>query len=562
MKKNLYVISTAILLTLLLLTSCEGKEQQVNTSISETSSAVTEMTQPPHQETDVTVSEVKVCTWRGGQVTVMEQDGSAVSIPYDENTHQIRLADGSAGPRMNDLWIGDQLVIYRKAGEIIRVEILERGEDVRLHGIVCRVGETLWVHPHSQEVLDPAKVDPADCYEIPLRGVPVGNRLPPDPTMSAEDLKVGDFVTVYHSEQMVSSNQPDEVYSVIRCGNVVEQMTVSRVNEEMEQIWLDDVELSVGNHENGLILDGSGKALSIADISVGDVFEVQHSGEILTSFPGQFGHFHFARRIKTAAQIEADRAAQDAADIFSRKIIMRGTVRVFENGSRLVWFGETSAPEEIQYHRCTRVRIYDIPITDAATGQTLTREDLRDGDYVAVETNGAIVETAPGQMDTVYSITRLSKRSDVGTVTAVETECATVRLSDGSTATVAVDKYFVRGVQFDPESLLVGDTVQLDRNALDPDEVYALHLLDRESVVPEGAVIETFRVVYSHGREIIVEGDISFTTKQIFYDTDGSVRARNNLRSGDMLTIAHDGNVTGGDPYLFGTIYRIDRISE
>ena len=561
MKKNLYVISTAILLSLLLLNSCGGKEQQVNTSISKTSSVVTEMTQSVQEETDVTVSEVKVCTWRGGQVTVMEQDGSAVSIPYDENTHQIRLADGSAGPRMNDLWIGDQLVIYRKAGEIIRVEILERGEDVRLHGIVCRVGETLWVHPRPQEVLDPAKVDPADCYEIPLRGVPVGNRLPPDPTMSAEDLKVGDFVTVYHSEQMVSSNQPDEVYSVIRCGNVVEQMTVSRVNEEMGQIWLDDVELSVGNHENGLILDGSGKALSLADISVGDIFEVQHGGEILTSAPSQFGHLHVVRRIKTAAQIEADRAAQDALDALTRKVVLRGTVREFGT-SKLVWLGETAAPEEIQYHGCTRVRMYDVPITDAATGQALTWADLRDGDYVAVEGSGGIAETAPSQWDTIYSVTRLNRLCLEGTVSAVTPEGVTVAFEDGKSRTVSVKQYYVRSVRFDVSSLLVGDRVRLDVNAADEAEVYALHLIDRESVVPEGAVVETFRVVYSHGREIIVEGDISFTTKQIFYDIDGSVRARNNLRSGDMLTIAHDGNVTGGDPYLFGTIYRIDRVSK
>ena len=37
------------------------------------------------------------------------------------------------------------------------------GATLTLHGLVCRAGEILLVHPEPWRVFDPADVDPADC---------------------------------------------------------------------------------------------------------------------------------------------------------------------------------------------------------------------------------------------------------------------------------------------------------------------------------------------------------------------------------------------------------------
>lgn len=567
MKKKTYQFLVVTLsLMMILAASCGREGEKAVNDLPSSSASTSEAAVETPYISDVIISKVGVCGADSGKLTVIERDGTLISIPYDVETGTIALADGGTVSLEYLGHLGTQLTVYHRAGEpgvygeIVKIET-EDLESVFLHGIVCRAGETLLVHPEPWRVLDTAGVDPAECFEIPLLGVPLVAERSHEWIGDIGKVQVGDHVRIYHSERMESPNRPFEVYSVALCQNITEQRTVSRVNTDLNRILLGGTALSRHIFDAGKVLDASGKPVAFEEVSVGDLFEVQHGGEILTSAPSQFGHLHVVRRIKTAAQIEADRAAQDALDALTRKVVLRGTVREFGT-SKLVWLGETAAPEEIDYFACTRINTKNAVITDAATGQALTWADLRDGDYVAVEGSGGIAETAPSQWDTIYSVTRLNRLCLEGTVSAVTPEGVTVVCEDGKSRTVSVKQYYVRGVRFDVSSLLVGDRVRLDVNAADEAEVYALHLIGRESVIPEGAVIETFRVVYSHGREIIVEGDISFTTKQIFYDIDGSVRARTNLRSGDMLTIAHDGNVTGGDPYLFGTIYRIDRVSK
>jgi membrane protein YqaA with SNARE-associated domain len=289
------------------------------------------------------------------------------------------------------------------------------GATLTLHGLVCRAGEILLVHPEPWRVFDPADVDPADCLEIPLAGVSLTEAMPPLPIEDIAEIRVGDFVRVQYSEKMESANRPKKVYSVALCQNITEQRTVSQVSAGLNRIILGGTKISRSIFDAGKVLDASGKPVAFEEVSVGDLFEVQHGGEILQSAPSQFGHLHVVRRIKTAAQIEADRAAQAALDALTRKVVLRGTVREF-GVSKLVWLGETVAPEEINYFACTSISTKNAVITDAATGQALTWDDLQDGDYVAVETNGVIAETAPGQMHTVYSVTRLRRLCLAGTV--------------------------------------------------------------------------------------------------------------------------------------------------
>ena len=591
MKKKTYQFLVVTLSLLMMLAASCGREGEkaVNDLSDGSANTTTTAVETPHIS-DVIISKVSVCRADSGKLTVIERDGTLISIPYDVETGSIALADGGGTVSLEYLGrLGTQLTVYHRAGEpgvygeIVKIEI-EETESVFLHGIVCRAGETLLVHPEPWRVLDTAEVDPAECFEIPLLGVPLVAELSHEWIGDIGKVQVGDHVSIYHSEKMESPNRPFEVYSVALCQNITEQRTVSQVSAGLNRIILGGTKLSRSIFDAGKVLDASGKPVAFEEVSVGDLFEVQHGGEILQSAPSQFGHLHVVRRIKTAAQIEADRAAQDALDTLTRKVVLRGTVREY-GISKLVFLDETIAPEEIDYFACTSITTKNAVITDAATGQTLTWDDLRDGDYVAVETNGVIAETAPGQMHTVYSVTRLSRLCLEGTVTAVTSEGVTVACEDGKSRTVSLKQYYVRTVQFDIESLRVGDTVRLDLNALDETEVYALHLIDRNAVIPEGAVTETLLVMLSGNMKdiwtvrdldydttqlhwdketgmLLFDGDAVFSVKNIFHDTDGTLRPVSHLQPGDLITITYSGQLTESEHPCFADIYQITRVAE
>ena len=286
---------------------------------------------------------------------------------------------------------------------------------------------------------------------------------------------------------------------------------------------------------------------------------------------------------------EAEQAARDAAEALTKKVVMRGTVRDTGTFKNLVYFGETVAPEEITTHGCTILGdLRAFPITDAATGQALTWDDLRDGDYVAVETNGVIAESAPGQMFTVYSVTRLSRLCLEGTITAVNADGSiTIACEDGKSRTVAQKHYYVRTKQFDIEGMRVGDRVRLDLNALDETEVYALHLIDRPIEIPEDTVTvtETLLVIMSGNMKdiwtvrdlgyditqyrwdektgmLLFDGDAVFSVQNIFYDTDGTLRPVGQLRPGDLITVTYSGLLTESEPPYFVNIYQITRVAK
>ena len=188
-------------------------------------------------------------------------------------------------------------------------------------------------------------------------------------------------------------------------------------------------------------------------------------------------------------------------------------------------------------------------------------------------------------MHTVYSVTRLSRLCLEGTVTAVTSDGVTVACEDGKSRTVSLNQYYVRTVQFDMTSLRVGDKVRLDLNALDETEVYALHLIDRNAVIPEGAVTETLLVIQpGNMREIwtvrdldydttqlhwdektgvrLFDGDAVFSVKNIFHDTDGTVRPVRQLHPGDLITITYSGQLTESEHPCFAEIYQITRVAE
>ena len=461
------------------------------------------------------------------------------------------------------------------------------GATLTLHGLVCRAGEILLVHPEPWRVLDPADVDPADCLEIPLAGVSLTEAMPPLPIEDIAEIRVGDFVQVRYSEKMESANRPKKVYSVARCGNVVKEMKVEEIRED--RLVIGNTFLNRAYFDRGQVLDAAGNPVAFEDVSLGDLFEVRYDGWIKASSPGHFDDLHVVRLLKTAEQIkieEAEQAARDAVEALNKKVVLRGTVRDFGTFRNLVYLGETVAPEEVGFHGCTILGGREaFPITDAATGQALTWEDLQDGDYVAVECINVIATTAPGQMHTVYSVTRLSRLCLEGTVTAMTPNGVIVACEDGKSRTVSLNQYYVRTVQFDIESLRVGDKVRLDLNALDETEVYALHLIDRNAVIPEGAVTETLLVIQpGNMREIwtvrdldydttqlhwdektgvrLFDGDAVFSVKNIFHDTDGTLRPVRQLQPGDLITITYSGQLTESEHPCFAEIYQITRVAE
>ena len=461
------------------------------------------------------------------------------------------------------------------------------GATLTLHGLVCRAGEILLVHPEPWRVFDPADADPADCLEIPLAGVSLTEAMPPLPIEDIAEIRVGDFVRVQYSEKMESANRPRKVYSVARCGNVVKEMEVEEIREN--QLVIGNTFLNRAYFDRGEVLDAAGNPVAFEDVSLGDLFEVRYDGWIKASSPGHFDDLHVVRLLKTAEQIkieEAEQAAWEAVEALNKKVVLRGTVRDFGTFRNLVYLGETVAPEEVGFHGCTILGGREaFPITDAATGQSLTWDDLQDGDYVAVECINVIATTAPGQMHTVYSVTRLSRLCLEGTVTAVTSDGVTVACEDGKSRTVSLNQYYVRTVQFDMTSLRVGDKVRLDLNALDETEVYALHLIDRKAVIPEGAVTETLLVITSGNMKdiwtvrdlnydttqlhwdketglLLFDGDAVFSVKNIFHDTDGTLRPVRQLQPGDLITVTYSGQLTESEHPCFAEIYQITRVAE
>ena len=606
MKKTVYQILAVIFSLTMLLASC-GRESDPAESVSELTTLVTEasteepigtekMVATDHYATDI----VRFCYAENGNAIVMDEDGSLFALPY--HLSEGVLYNGSAN--IFDLSLGDMLRIDHSGsisggnpGSYSYIFSIEKILDASFYvieetsGMIVRVSETtIWIHPRPHEVLDPAKVDLAECYELDLRGIPIAREMHHEALLTPSELKTGDFVRVNCRSGAKDFRLTEHTFSVILRPCVTEQLTVTNIYESVESVMFGDVGIHQVYFDNGNVLDLSGQVVRGEDVSIGDLFEVKHNGTIKDgSTPASFGRLYVLRRIKTAEQIkleEAQQAARDAAEALTKKVVMRGTVRDTGTFKNLVYFGETVAPEEITTHGCTILGDFRaFPITDAATGQALTWDDLRDGDYVAVETDGVIAESAPGQMFTVYSVTRLSRLCLEGTVTAVTSDGVTVACEDGKSRTVSLNQYYVRTVRFDIESLRVGDKVRLDLNALDETEVYALHLIDRKAVIPEGAVTETLLVIQpGNMREIwtvrdldydttqlhwdketgflLFDGDAVFSVKNIFHDTDGTVRPVSQLQPGDLITITYSGQLTESEHPCFAEIHQITCVTE
>ena len=592
MKTKTYQYLVVILsLMMILAASCGRREEQgIATSASDMTEAMSDISasvEPPictEEAVDVFPSATaRFCFADEGQAVVILEDGALLSLSYDTVSGDICNRSGKAVLNISALELGDVLRISYSmedaAGHPDSTEICDIVKKVDASSkcaesrgcfmVISVDGSTLLVHPRPQEVLDFAKIDPTECYVIDTAGLPIVDEQDITKVLSVSELKPGDFVTVKDTGKR-SADKPARlasIFSVTRCAHVTEQMTVTSIYEGADHVLFGDISLPRSCFDRGDVVDIRGNRVSFEDVSVGDLFEIQHDGNLTASVPAKLGRIYTVRRIKTAEQIEqikaeAEQAALTAINGMMQKILMRGTVRELENGKKLVLFGETFSLEEFKYHACTALKGYfDLSITDAATAQTLIWDDLRDGDYVAVETNGVIAED--GQMTTVYGITRLSFASMIGTVSALENGGVTITAADGAVRTVSPDRYYICGVCFDVDSLQVGDTVRLDFDASDTDEIYALHLIDRSPSVPEVIFTEVYRVIHTSGSLITVEGDIAFDTEnRIFYDTDGCLRSVHEIRRGDLLRMNHNGKIDGGDPYLFGEIYRIERVTE
>ncbi len=608
MKTKTYQYLVVILsLMMILAASCGRREEQgIATSASDMTEAMSDISasveDPTCTEEAVDVfpyATARFCFADEGQAVVILEDGALLSLSYDTVSGDICNRSGKAVLNISALELGDVLRISYSmedaAGHPDSTEICDIVKKVDASSkcaesrgcfmVISVDGSTLLVHPRPQEVLDFAKIDPTECYVIDTAGLPIVDEQDITKVLSVSELKPGDFVTVMDTGKR-SADKPARlasVFSVTRCAHVTEQRTVTSIYEGADHVLFGDVSLPRSYFDRGDVVDIRGNRVSFEDVSVGDLFEIQHDGNLTASVPAKLGRIYTVRRIKTIEQIKIEQAAQAALDAMNKLYTLRGTVRVFGTGSKLVWFGETSAPEEIDYFACTRVGGPQYTITDAATGQVLTWGDLQDGDYVAVTGSGGIAESAPAQWYGIQSITRLARLCHEGRVSAIDADGVTVALEDGSARRVSVETYYVSGTRFDIAALQVGDRVRLDVNAQDETEVYALHLLDRESQIPDDAVTETFRVSIVSGTRVymmrdlncdasyhrfdeqgvaIYDGDVSFDVKRVFYDTDGGVHPAKRIRQGDLITVIHSGVMTEAEPAEFATIYRIIRVTE
>lgn len=569
----LHSLTAAALLAVMLMSASCGRENTppdpAGSQHEHTSSVTTTVDTAPAESTtwvsDICVeTAVRVCRVGDGQLLLMEESGMTVAVSYDAASGNICKDDGTVMLNVSSLDVGDVIRVtyngdlkggdpgsYGHIYEMVKTADASDESDGGTHGIICRAGDSLLVYPRPADVLDITRIDPDGCYEIPLTGIPVVDGTTGE-LLSAQDLKVGDFVTVLHSGARTTKTPVrfGTIFSVTRCANLTMQMTVTSIRAG-EALVLGDVLLERMYFDRGEVSDTAGKAVAFEDVSVGDVFELQYSGEITASSPAQLNHIHTVRLIKTAAQVQADKEASG--------FLRYGIVRVFENKMKMVWFGMTSAPEEISYFSCTMLSLRGVPITDAVTGQSLTWGDLQDGDLVAVISDGRILESAPSQMPVVYAVKRLQRASTEATVSEIRGGEVTLRMDDGGSRTVTLKRFYVRGVEMEPEHLCVGDRVQLDVNAADPEEVYALHLLAREVTVPEGAVIGTYRVTQSNGMNTVLEDGIVLDHKQICFRADGTpVALRLGIVSPNrMVTVYHNGTLTGSEPARFGMVYKI-----
>ena len=320
MKTKTYQCLVAILsLTMIFAASC-GRQRQSEQELTSASDQMTETeetalaVETPYIS-DVLIVSGRVCRRDGGLFGIMEPDGNVITFPYDRDTLCLPLADGGS-VTIEPFEIGTKMRIYYRAeesgaySEVVKMEAEDQDVSISLHGIVCRAGETLLVHPEPWRVSDTAKVDPAECYEIPMTGVPLVSRMTHEWIEDIHTIQVGDYVMVSHSETMDTAARPSEVYRVICCGNVSKQMTATVLSDK--RILLDGIVLSKSIFDAGKVLDMTGNVISFEDVSTGDLFEVHHGGEILASSPGQFGHLHTVRLIKTAAQIQAEEGARAA----------------------------------------------------------------------------------------------------------------------------------------------------------------------------------------------------------------------------------------------------------
>lgn len=324
MKRNvlLRVALAAMLSLTLLLASCEQEPASVGQTTNPTgeitkSTADTERTDA---EDTLLFFELRVCLGYEGKLFLVNEDSEVYVIPYDETTYQIVRSDGTEVIDVRELALGDRVRVEH-TGEAT-VDGFRRFDYIRtivktldaslqqgnIHGVVVSVGDTLLVHPHPETVLDIFRVSHEACYEIPLQGVPLVDGSSESGMLSAAELKVGDFVEVKVSQSILDSalqltvvgapKQLSDAYSISRCKNTVKLVTVGEINGD--RLFFEGVMLGRTLFDEGKVRDPFGRILTFEQVKVGDVLEVQFSGEVMLSSPGQYSHIHTVKYLGVA----------------------------------------------------------------------------------------------------------------------------------------------------------------------------------------------------------------------------------------------------------------------
>ena len=333
MKKKTYQFCVVTLSLMMMLAASCGREDDPAVSEQQTTTSVTAVettttaasveehicTKPVNWYTDDTV---RFCHKWNDKVIVMAENGALFGIPYNVVTGDLYYSNLN----LSELSLGDILRV-KHSGEIksgdpdsyLNVFGISKITDASDHvyeersGMVISVSETsLLVHPRPQEVLDPAKADPRVCYEVDIAGIPIVEDEYREAVLSPSDLKPGDFVRIectgkIKAETMAGPRKLADVFSVIRRSCLTEQMRVTDVYDGADRMLLSNgATIPRIYFDRGDVLDMSGNAVKMEEVSVGDLFEVQHGGILTEYVPAQFKRIYTVRRIKTVAQIEAE----------------------------------------------------------------------------------------------------------------------------------------------------------------------------------------------------------------------------------------------------------------
>lgn len=422
------------------------------------------------------VAEAEVYYWEGRVLHLMDPYGNVMSVEYGDTFPFMFYTTSMTEAKPANLRPGTLVRIEYTSGtpteifekkqyeKLISLRVLEYPETaIKDFGVVKAVeDDRLLVYlGRCDDIND---IDRSACTYVPTKYVPVLTRSWASDDVLSEKIEIGDYVSVHHNG-VLREGAPREctdVYSVSVYKTVtVQQFLIAEIESKSFVITNErnTIRISAGLFDSGYVFE-NGQPVSADSIHIGDVIEIEWSGEVLASFPGQLSDFYVARIVSRTDEIE-----------------YLGVVKENQNGTLLVYFSGADRSNSVDIvgnidtvsaEDCLKI----IPpnrmvCVGASKDDMVSSNAVKPGDRVWVTFKGEGFENAPSEDCFVSRVGWYQKITVELTVSEIRKNHIVMRDAEGLEYTFSRSDYqdfllFENGKAASLLSLKVGDRVEFD----------------------------------------------------------------------------------------------------